>query len=164
MELSEERSRDVNVPPRGVCFFLDSHRYLEITICFLHILERPREAQAGKLKTELPARSFPLQAVRAQAEGGEGLFVGFSFPAQQAHWHCSSLENMSDAGCSIQEQTSLNHSTPLKIKTSSLHGGFCINQPGVAKSGSDGHGFTREKKTGWGGPRNKDWKGCWETR
>lgn len=133
-----DRRRDENVPPRRVCFFLGSHHYLEITRCFLCSLQRLREAQAGKLKTKLPAGSFPFHTVRAQAEGVEGLFVVFSFPAQQAHWHYCSLETMSDAGCSIWEWNSLNLYTNLKIKTSSQQGGFCINQHRVAKSGSVG--------------------------
>lgn len=84
--MTEKREAEMRMClPEGSVSSWAATGYLEITICFLRILERPREAQTGKLKTKLPARSFPLQAVRAQAEGGEGLFVVFSFPAQQAH-------------------------------------------------------------------------------
>lgn len=75
---------------------------LEITMLYFRGAKR-----AGKLRARSAARSFPLHAVRAQAEGGEGLFVGFSLPSSTGTVIFSILENTAEVGGSTQEQNSL---------------------------------------------------------
>lgn len=78
-EVRREAEIKIFLPEGTVSLFRRSFQDLWITMRFLCILEGPREA--GKLRTKSPARALPLHTLRAQAEGGEGLFVGFSLPS-----------------------------------------------------------------------------------